>query len=688
MNKNSDLSQYYVDGDSDIKNMMEESYRESLTFTQQFWNEADIDLRFLAGDQTIWSQLYGNLPYQNRQAFQFNRLRRIINMVSGSQRKNRKTTTVIPIENADQQTADDFSALLQWASNASGAYQALSDAFSGALTTGFNLLSVWMDYRKDPINGDIKIDNMHHNGCMIDCNFKKKDLSDANFIWTRKWMAKKQLVSLLPGRGDEIEAMSPSASRDQKFMFLPENYNFRTKGLLSYDEFWYLDTRDVDMLIDSENGEAMEWTGDDEALELFRYRYPDIKVIKTSKQTCKLAVSVNDRVMYDGPNPLNIDVYPFVGVYGYFQPEIQNFSLKMQGMIRGLRDSQFLYNRRKRIELDICESQINSGLKFKESALVDPDDAFMTGQGRRLAIRDSSSMDDVQPLPTPDIPQGMFELSRLLGEEISQISGVNEELLGSADDDKSGVLSMLRQGAGLTTLQTLFDQLDDSQAQLGKIYMDIIQQNFSPAKVRRILGRDPTEEFNNKTFQKYDCEITEGVMTATQKQMQFRQLLELKELEVPIPDSVLIDAATLQNKGDLIKAIDAQQQAEQQQQQLTEQLQQQQQQVITESLMSKAESDKAMAAAKMNSMKLDEIIGIEKLAKAQEDRSDVELNRAKALKELADLDLQNISSILELLKSIQQLEFSQKEMSTQGASEPSKNLRSMASEIQNQKTNS
>ena len=35
---------------------------------------------------------------------------------------------------------------------------------------------------------------------------------------------------------------------------------------------------------------------------------------------------------------------------------------------------------------------------------------------------------------------------------ITKISGVNEELLGSATDDKEGILSMLRQVAGLTNL--------------------------------------------------------------------------------------------------------------------------------------------------------------------------------------------------------------------------------------------
>ena len=34
-------------------------------------------------------------------------------------------------------------------------------------------------------------------------------------------------------------------------------------------------------------------------------------------------------------------------------------------------------------------------------------------------------------------------------------------------DEKAGILAMLRQGVGLTTLQRLFDQLDRSQKLLG-----------------------------------------------------------------------------------------------------------------------------------------------------------------------------------------------------------------------------
>jgi len=46
---------------------------------------------------------------------------------------------------------------------------------------------------------------------------------------------------------------------------------------------------------------------------------------------------------------------------------------------------------------------------------------------------------------------------------------------------------MLRQGAGLTTLQTIFDKLDYTQRLYGKIRLSAIRKNFSKGKIRNIL---------------------------------------------------------------------------------------------------------------------------------------------------------------------------------------------------------
>ncbi len=650
----SDLSPYYTDDSMDIKRRMEQSYREGITLNQQYWNEADIDTRFHAGDQTLWNQIYGQLIPITRRQFTFNRIRRIVNMPVGFQRRNRKTSIVTPVHDRDQQGADDNSGVLQWVNNNNNFYNSLSDSFEGALITGLNLLSFWVDYREDPVNGEIKVDNLPYNAAFIDPTSKKKDLSDCNYIWTRKWMSKKQITSLMPERSDEINAMPYTANRDDKFIFLPENYQYGIRGLLPYDEYWYLDYRTVKNIYDTETGEMLEWEGSEKDLNQYLEMLPQLKMIKTEKQTYKLAISVGNRVVYDGPGPYGIDRHPFIATWGYFSPYIPYYALKQQGIVRGLRDAQYIYNRKVNILNDIMESQINSGIKYKENALVDPNDAFLTGQGRALALKANADMNDVQTIPPPDLPPSIFELSKVMADEISQISGVNEELLGSAQDEKAGVLSMLRQGAGLTTLQILFDQLDDTQMQAGRLTLELIHKNFSPQHVAKILGRPASEEFENKLFPKYNCNVEEGVLTLSQKQMQFQQLIQLRELGINVPEGVLVNAAQLQDKKDLTDAIEAQSQQAQQQEQAQVQQQMQAQQVTMDSIAAKSESDRALAQERLNKISLDAALSAERIERAQEEKDNASLAKVKTLKELEGMNLDHIQKLVEMLHRIEE----------------------------------
>lgn len=648
----SDFYSYQTDDDKGVKSMMEQTYANSITINQSFWSEADLDSRFKAGDQTLWSDLYGNLPAFRRRVFNFNRIRRVCNMINGYQRRNRKSSVAVPIENSDQQTSDQFSKLLIWSMNKDNTLETISEAFDGAVTTGMNLLSVWMDYRGDPINGDIKVDNVSYNGYLIDPFFKKHDLSDCNFIWTRKWLTKPQVKSLLPDRKEEISKLSCQRSNDGKFQFMPESYNYGMKDLLTYDEYWYRDYRTQKLLVDIKTGETMEWSGQDEDLKRFLNQYPEITVIDNEIQTTKLAIVVQGIVMYNGPNPMGIDPYPFVPVLGYYEPHIPYFPWRIQGVVRGLRDAQYLYNRRKVIELDILESQINSGYKYKVNALVNPKDVFLQGQGRGLALKQEAQMTDVEQIQPPAVPASMIELSKILGEEIQQISGVNEELLGSATDDKAGILSMLRQGAGLTTLQVLFDQLDFSQKTLGRLFMDLIQSNFSPGKIKRIIGEEPSQQFYSKAFGKYDVAIEEGTDTATQRQMQFQQLMALKEAGLPIPTQSLLEASTVQNKEDLIKTIEQEQQQQNEMQQMQLQVALEEQKAKIKDLESRAEANTGLGLERASRVQENRALAIERLAEAEKDRASGTLDLIKAMKELEDMDISQLGKLLTLINTI------------------------------------
>ena len=652
-------STYLDDSHKTVLSKMETFYANSISMNQAFWSEADTDTKFEVGDGNLWNDLYGNLPSHRKRQFNFNRIRPIINMISGHQRRSRKSIIAVPIENADNETSDQFTKVLMWCVNQESILETISESFHGALVTGMNLLQVWLDFRSDPISGNIKVDNCSYNSFIIDPFFKKADLSDCNGIWKRSFLTKRECISLMPDKSEDILGLSSSDSgsgQDGKFQHMPESRG--TNNLLTYDEFYYRDYRTQKMLVDTETGESMEWKSEDqERLDLYLARYPQVTIIEQEVPTVRLAIVVQGKVLYDGPNPLGIDKYNFVPVFAYYNPQMSDFQWRIQGVVRGLRDAQYLYNRRRIIELDILESTINTGWVYKENALVNPKDVFLTGQGRGLALKEEAAMTDVQQIQSPVIPPTTIQLSELLAKEMPLISGVNEELLGSALDDKAGVLSMLRQGAGLTTLQGLFDQLDRAQKNLGKIMIDIIQANFTPGKIKKILeGEEPTDQFHNKAFGKYHADVQDGLNTATQRQMQFAQMIQLKELGLPISPEDLLEAATLQNKDRIIKNLQKSEEAAAQQQQQQAEMAMQLQQSQIELAHARSQADIGLYAERTSRVAENEASAVERIHKANSEDQSATLDKIKAVKELEDIDIKHMERYFDMVNALRSQE--------------------------------
>lgn len=656
--------EYLQDSYGAIKRKIDSDYTANQAIWQVYWTEATIDTRLEAGDTALMADLNQQLPNNNRGSWYFNRVRPLCNMVSGRQRQNRKSSIVVPLENGDQQTADQLTKILLGIYKREGVYETISEAFhQGACIAGMNLLHVYIDYRNDPVNGDIKVDNCSFNSFFIDPYFRKTDLSDCSFVWRRSYMSHSAAAALMPDRWDDIMALegNPSGTgRDGRFSYMPESYGQTQQNRLAYDEYYYRDYRKQKLLIDRESGEVMDLVNmPDLDIDLFLQHHPQITIMEQDVPTVRLAIMIQDKVFYDGPNPLGIDIFPFIPVLGYYNPMMPYFYSRIQGVCRSLRDPQILLNRRIILSADMLESQVNSGWMFKENAVVDVKHLFQVGQGRIIPIKEEAQMTDVMPIVPPQIPPSFFQLQDTFSKELNLVSGINEELLGSAIDDKAGILSMLRQGAGLTTLQPLFDKLDYSQNLLGELILQVVQKNYTPGKIRNILeGQEPAPLFYNKAFGKYHCSVEAGFNTETQKQMEFAQLVQMRELGVPFPDTALVEAATIQNKDKIIAQMEQQQQMQQQQQQMQQQITMQELQARTELSHARAIADEGLGAERYSRIQENQALAEERKAAAVKDDQMALLNFAKALKELESIDIAHLQTILSLKNMLQQQELS------------------------------
>jgi hypothetical protein len=399
------------------------------------------------------------------------------------------------------------------------------------------------------------------------------------------------------------------------------------------------------MIIDPMTGEAVEWEqnddDEDDMMERALYQQPWLRVKDVQIPTVKLVISLGGKIVYHGKNLLGIDPYPFAANLCYYEPDMQSPVLRCMGVIRNLRDPQFLYNMRKCIELEILQSQINSGWIYPVDAVVDAKAFRQTGQGFLVPLKAGKTPGDIQRIEAPAIPQSLLELSQSLAEDITKISGVNEELLGSATDDKAGILSMLRQGAGLVTLQGIFDRNDYTQRIFGSIRLQAIRKNFSKGKIRNILGKDPDPRFFSSHSQKYSITVEEGNYSTSQRQTELAQLLQFKQMGMPIANKSIIRAAFISNK----KQVEQDMMEEMQQQQEQQQAQAEQQ--------AKMDNSKMMAA--FSKSKVDLAREQELMASTQEKLANVGQIQAKEEHEKLEADYKLVQMMMEL----EDMQFSQ-----------------------------
>ena len=171
-----------------IRQSMEKNYTDCINILQTQWYQADLDQRFTMGDQDIWGLIFPGVATYRRKLFNFNLTQGFISTASGYQRRNRKTTTSIPILNSNQKTADQITKVLFHILNHNGVYQTYSDCFEkGALTQGLGFLSTYIDYTQDVVSGDIKKRFVDMKSCLWDPYFRKHDMSDCRFWWVRQF---------------------------------------------------------------------------------------------------------------------------------------------------------------------------------------------------------------------------------------------------------------------------------------------------------------------------------------------------------------------------------------------------------------------------------------------------------------------------------------------------------------------
>ncbi len=654
---------------------IEQDYNDFWQRSERYWvNYTSNALKSLQAytGRTWTSNEISRLLDEGRDPSEYNLIRSTVNFFSGYARDNIKSTVIAPMEGSDEKTADQLNTVVKYVFDKGDGDQFLLQGFDDALKTGLSLVGLWIDYSEDPVFGDIKFYKRSYNSFIIDPNFTRLDLSDASEVLLRDFLTREDAKALLPFVDPKVIDQTPTATFDNKFQqYRPNKNRFDSDDLITYDSYYRRTSRQVQEIVDMSTGDILLRNGSPSETEeherlvaIAREGGINAEIMNRSKQYVELNVLLGGRAVYSGEDPTGLDDYPLTLVAGYFEPQLDDFGLKIQGFVQPLIPAQRSFNRRLLRAQDIMDTSLNTGMLYKVGAVADEKAMNRVGVGN-IPARDEADLDrDFKPIQMGQVPPGWLEYAQTINTLFNGISGVNESMLGDDEGGNtqvSGRLAEVRAANGLRANRAIFDNFERSQRYLTKKVMYTVQLNWGPGKVARIINEEPTQQFNDESFERYDAVIKQGVKSQSQRDAFYFELLRAVELFGPekIPVDLIIENMPMVGHSELMERIE---QVNQQQEQIDLQQQQLQIQQIQQQLeLVQSQIDLNKSTANERDTRGLANLGLEGERESEQIQNiaQANLDRAKTLAEIEGLKADNIQKIVSFLQFLRQQEQSE-----------------------------
>jgi len=562
-------------------------------------------------------------------------------MVTGYERQHRKNFSYVPCEGADAQTTDQYTKIITHAANMGSIHEQKSKAKELACVSGMVLLQPYLDYSDDDqAQGTLKVKVWEYNAFLVDPYFRSPDMSDAQFVWCQEYISKKEAQNRFPNKLEQIAPMSGTPQRYGSFYFLPENYNMARNDLMVLSYVWYKWKRKKKRLYSRTRNQFFDYAGGDDQLEQLLYNIPDMEAVNVEVPCWKLAVVLNDQLMFQGDNPLGFDGCPFIPYYWNYEPHINYYDLRVRSLVRTMRDPQFLYNYKIITNNDIAAATINAGWKRKVGAVANEDNLKKSGQGWDIIINQGYELTDCEKIIPSAVPESDLALAEQMKELIFSTSGINmENWSGQEDKQTSSLTVLLKQAANLMVFQKYFDQWDFSDKLLGERLLQIVLNNWNAEKVKLMIGEEPSPFFYSKIFSKYQVLVEESDLTPTQQNLQAQQMLDINQTfgrEV-FPPSMIIPKLNITGKGEIIPFLEQQEQMMQAQQKEATSVEQAFQVAGLQQLQSKAAANIATARERHGRAEADIGLFEERLSEITRNRALATKDKMEALEKLIDV---------------------------------------------------
>lgn len=547
----------------------------------EYIDKADKCEKFFRGLQ--WEAVdLAKLQQASRPALTINKILATLSNVMGEQIYNRVDISFQPRMGANASTAEALSMVFRQIGDNNQLDWRRSDMFCDGIITSRGFMDVRLDFT-DSMQGEVRIASINPKNVLIDADAETCDPDEWNDVLLTKWMTwqdiellyNKEDAELLKDRNqswfqygfDSIERTRDRFGPETQRGYFEEQaqQNDVLRNIRVIEQQKRVIAKQVH-LVNPQTGDMRavpdSWNREKIGAVIKQYGLNTVeKLIKRIRWT---VIADNVRLHDDWSPFQHFTIVPF---FPYFRRG------RTIGLVENLLGPQELLNKVTSQELHVINTTANSGWIIKAGSLknLTLEELEQRGAETGLVI-EADEVDSVQKIQPNQVPTGLDRVSYKAEEHIKTISGVSDYQTGAAREDVSAKAVQENLKRGSLNQAKASDSLNRTDYILARNVLSMIQRFYTEPRLIQITRNKftgeraeveinaPTPEgtiANDLSIGEYEIVVTSVPHRQTMDAQQFDQAVALRELQVPIPDSVLIGHSSLFRKDEILKEMEA-----------------------------------------------------------------------------------------------------------------------------------
>lgn len=561
---------------------------------------------FVEGNQ--WSdEDRKKLASEGRPAITLNKINPLRRMLIGYFRQNRYDVKYLPGSSGNDAGAKAITHVAKQIAEANQTPWNEAEVFNDGLVTARGYFDLRIDYT-DNVFGDIKETALDPFSVYPDPESDSYDPAGWNYVMISRWMAWNDIQRVfgggaaslvdtlgsnstrsgMTGTGEGAEEVSPERwfvlenylNGHGSLMRLPNRvggpYDFidRQRKLVRVIECQHRVLQPVRQFIDLQTGDkkTIPDTFDNErvrkVIEYWAYHGVQLDVIRGIEKKIRHTYTAADIVLYDDWSlDRSFTTIPF---FAYFRRG------KTRGFVDDLLDPQREINKRRSSMLHILATQSNSGWIWTRGSLNEEMVERVENEGARpgLHIEVESGFERPSRIEPAAPPANVERAEKVAAIDLKEISGINDSALGNLDRVQSGRAVIARQRQAIVGAEEFFDNFARSRELRARRLLEMIQTYYTEQRLIRVRGdgqggaeyqdmiiNQLTPEgrvINNVALGRYTVAIDEAPMSSTFADQEFDDLVTMtKELGIPIPPDIIVEASNVGRKREIVDRLRA-----------------------------------------------------------------------------------------------------------------------------------